>query len=107
GIIKDARPVAERLFSQMKADGLIEFTMPDHGCICFPRPIGIEDTQHFSEWLIANYSLYIVPGECFNAPGHFRVGFALPPEKLGQGLERLAEGLVQYAKAGAAKASVG
>jgi aspartate/methionine/tyrosine aminotransferase len=107
GIIKDARPVAERLFSQMKADGLIEFTMPDHGCICFPRPIGIEDTQHFSEWLIANYSLYIVPGECFDAPGHFRVGFALPPEKLGQGLERLAEGLVQYAKAGAAKASVG
>lgn len=105
-IIKNARPAAERMLSGMKADGLIDLTMPDHGCICFPRAIGVTNTQHLSEWLIQHYSLYIVPGECFDAPGHFRIGFALPPDKLERGLERLSDGLANYVKAGAAKASV-
>lgn len=95
-----ARPVAAAALDEMAGRGLIEPGVTLQGCTCFPRLIGIEDTRSLSRWLTAKHGVVVVPGECFGTPGYLRIGYGLPPERLEEGLGRLAKGLAEYRSSG-------
>ncbi|HKX56686.1 MAG TPA: pyridoxal phosphate-dependent aminotransferase, partial [Xanthomonadales bacterium] len=91
-----ARPIMQKYFATWKAAGLVSGELPEYGCIAFPRLAGIDDTQSFSNWLADRYGVIVVPGELFRAPGHVRIGFALPQQELEQALAHFTEGLKEY-----------
>ncbi|PKP79982.1 MAG: pyridoxal phosphate-dependent aminotransferase [Alphaproteobacteria bacterium HGW-Alphaproteobacteria-18] len=95
-----ARPVAAAALGEMAGQGLIHPGVTLQGCTCFPQLIGVEDTRSLSQWLSAKHGVVVVPGECFSTPGYLRVGYGLPPERLGEGLARLARGLAEYRASG-------
>ena len=86
----------EAALKRMQDDGLISISLPVEGCICFPKVIGVEDTNTLSKWLISNHGVVVVPGECFGKAGYVRIGFALNDITLAEALKRLATGLAQY-----------
>lgn len=95
-IMAAARPVMERYFEKWHAGGQISGILPKYGCITFPRLTGIEDTKSFSSWLADRHGVIVVPGELFRAPGHVRIGFALPEDELEAALACLDQGLEEY-----------
>ncbi|MAK64212.1 MAG: aminotransferase [Maricaulis sp.] len=96
GLLDQARPVFARYHQMWERESLVEGQVPDHGCIAFPRLLGIADTQAFSDWLIAHYGVIVAPGELFSLPGHVRIGFAQPVSRLEQSLSLFTEGLRAY-----------
>ncbi len=96
GVMDVARPIMHSYFAAWKAAGLVSGELPDFGCIAFPRLTGIDDTQSFSNWLADRYGVIVVPGELFRAPGHVRIGFALPQQELERALAHFTEGLKAY-----------
>jgi aspartate/methionine/tyrosine aminotransferase len=95
-IIGRCRPTIEAHWKSWQAEGLIEGELPEFGCVCFPKLIGIEDTEAFSTWLADRSGVIVAPGEFFGAPGHVRIGFAQLPGQLEQGLDALTDGLKTY-----------
>lgn len=95
-----SRPVAAAALKDMTDRGLMEPGVTLQGCTCFPRLAGIEDTRSLSRWLTAKHGVVVVPGECFGAPGYLRLGYGLPPERLEEGLGRLAKGLAEFRDSG-------
>jgi aspartate/methionine/tyrosine aminotransferase len=95
-LLDAARPVYARYHRLWEQENLVEGRVPDHGCIAFPRLLGITDTHAFSEWLIAHYGVIVAPGELFSLAGHVRIGFAQPVDRLEQGLSLFTEGLRAY-----------
>jgi len=77
----------------------LEGTAPDHGLIAFPRVREVGDTRALARHLAREHGVGVVPGEFFGAPGHLRLGFGLPPERLLEALERLQQGLRSFRKA--------
>ncbi|RXZ65577.1 pyridoxal phosphate-dependent aminotransferase [Pelagerythrobacter rhizovicinus] len=96
GMLQQARPIIESYHAHWLAEGLMAGRLPPHGCIAFPRAIGIDDTEHFSEWLADRCGVVVVPGEHFGAPGHIRIGFAHAPADVDYGLQALTDGLKHY-----------
>jgi aspartate/methionine/tyrosine aminotransferase len=88
-VIAAARPIIERYWRAWTADGLIAGALPPFGCIAFPRLPGIMDTTEFADQLAAETGVLVAPGEYFGAPGHVRIGFALPTPALERGLAAL------------------
>lgn len=84
-----SRPIVERVHREWVADGLVTGDLPAHGCIWFPRLVGVEDTAAFSQHLSEVQRVFVAPGEFFGAPGHVRIGFAQDPARLQDGLRRL------------------
>ena len=95
-IMARSRPVISDALMDMEQSGLIEPGSCLDGCVCFPRLVGIDDTELFSKWLRTQHDIVVVPGECFGAAGHVRIGFAMDSVKLSDGLARLADGIVGY-----------
>jgi hypothetical protein len=50
------------------------------------------DAEPLHDWL-RERETSIVPGAFFEAPRHFRLGFAVMPEDVARGLEHLSDGL--------------
>jgi aspartate/methionine/tyrosine aminotransferase len=96
GIMAAARPVMQKYFDRWLADGGISGELPRYGCIAFPRLTDIDDTQSFSSWLADRHGVIVVPGELFRAPGHVRIGFALPAQELETALACFDKGLEEY-----------
>ncbi|GMU69943.1 MAG: hypothetical protein AMXMBFR37_22750 [Steroidobacteraceae bacterium] len=90
-----ARPIMQHYHSGWARAGLIEGALPRHGCITFPRLVGIDDTKAFSDTLAREQAVYVAPGEYFGRAGHVRIGFAQPAARLRQALERLDHALRQ------------
>lgn len=91
-ILAQARPVVEKWVAAMTAEGLVEISLPEAGCIAFPRLVGIQDTEAFAHRLI-DRGVILAPGEYFGRAGHVRLGFGLPREVLAPALEILADEL--------------
>ncbi|PQA85994.1 pyridoxal phosphate-dependent aminotransferase [Hyphococcus luteus] len=100
--ISRSRPGALEELARLKADGIIDLETPDYGCICFPKIIGVEDTRALAQWLVEKHNVYTVAGEFFGAPGYLRLGFAIDPEKLKSGMQRLTEGVEVFRQKGVA-----
>jgi len=62
------------------------------GTTIFPR-LKIGDTEQFVKHLREKFETSVVPGDYFERPQHFRLGFGGPTEELRGGLERLHEAL--------------
>lgn len=95
-VLEKSRPRVEAQFAKWRSEGLLDGALPEFGCISFPRLIGIDDTHAFSDWLLQHYGVIVAPGEFFGAPGHVRIGFGQPLDKLERGLAALDEGLHAY-----------
>jgi len=65
--------------------------IPFHGCIYFPRIVGINNTRQLVESMIEKYRIYTVPGHFFGEPGHIRIGFGTKPEIFEKDLQLFVE----------------
>lgn len=92
-IVRAALPVVGRFYRHWHDEGLVDGPAPIHGCISFPRLVGIDDTAAFSESLVRRSGVVVAPGEYFGAPGYIRLGHAKPVAVLEPALERLTEEL--------------
>jgi len=88
------RPAILRFAAEMAAAGRLEGPVPQHGCVWFPRLCGVTDSSPFAAHLLERYSVIVVPGHFFDAPGHIRLGFGGDPTVVSAGLARLAEALL-------------
>jgi len=104
-VLAAARPVITHAHEQWRREGLVEGVLPEFGCITFPRLVGIDDTLAFSDWLAARSGVIVAPGEHFEAPGHVRIGFGQPVEKLETAIGQLTEGLRAYPRPQQARAA--
>ncbi|WP_323982196.1 pyridoxal phosphate-dependent aminotransferase [Novosphingobium aureum] len=95
-VLARARPIIESYHDHWLAEELVEGPLPAHGCITFPRLVGVEDTLHFSGWLSDRCGVLVAPGDYFGAPGHVRLGFAMEPSRLDYGLQALTDSLMTY-----------
>ena len=80
-----------RTFLEENAEWL-DGVLPRHTVIVFPRLKEEEDAQALHDWLRGRETS-IVPGRFFEAPRHFRLGFAVRTEDVAAGLRNLADGL--------------
>ncbi|MWC45659.1 Aspartate/methionine/tyrosine aminotransferase [Sphingomonas carotinifaciens] len=94
-ILRPAREEMVRRFDTWRSRGLIAGELPEFGCICFPKLIGVRNTRAFSEALLAKSNVIVAPGEFFGEAGHVRLGFGRPLPELVAGLDALEEALVE------------
>jgi aspartate/methionine/tyrosine aminotransferase len=70
----------------------LECVTPPRSLMVFPRLRKEEDSEALHDWLRGRETS-IVPGKYFEFPRHFRLGFAVEPENVIQGLKSLSAGL--------------
>ena len=70
----------------------LDCAVPPRSMTVFPRLRKEEDSDALHDWL-RGWETSIVPGRFFEAPRHFRLGFAVSPEDVAEGLKHLSEGL--------------
>ena len=99
-ILSVTRPVMLRHAARLTELGLIEGEVPSHGCMYFPRVVGVDDTLALARTLWNDFGLLVAPGEFFGAPGHIRLGFATDGPDFERGLERLGVALETLRKSG-------
>jgi aspartate/methionine/tyrosine aminotransferase len=88
-ILVERRPILARHLMAMRDEGLIDGSMPEFGCMAFPRLPGHPDTLELARRLWRDHQLVTAPGEMFGLPGYMRLGLGQPPEQLDEGLSRL------------------
>ncbi|HZD77834.1 MAG TPA: aminotransferase class I/II-fold pyridoxal phosphate-dependent enzyme [Acidobacteriaceae bacterium] len=76
---------------------------PRGGMTAFPWLIRAENSRDFCRAAAAQ-GILLAPGDCFDAPAHFRIGFAAMTGKFPKALERLAEFVRSWSTASMAKA---
>src|SRR3954471_8077380 len=74
---------------------------PQGGMTAFPWLVSGENARPFCE-AATKRGLLLAPGDCFDAPEHFRLGFAAAGEEFPRGLERLGEFVKSWAGRSAA-----
>jgi aspartate/methionine/tyrosine aminotransferase len=79
---------------------VLGWVRPPGGMTAFPWLVSGENARPFCE-AAADRGLLLAPGDCFDAPEHFRLGFAAA-EDFARGLERLGEFVKSWAGKSAA-----
>jgi hypothetical protein len=92
-----SRSIMEPNIAQVRAflaahEEWLDCVVPPRSMTVFPRLRKEEDAEPLHDWL-RERETSIVPGTFFESPRHFRLGFAVMPEDVARGLERLADGL--------------
>ncbi|MFJ7209113.1 capreomycidine synthase [Streptomyces sp. NPDC098789] len=64
--------------------------LPAGGVTAFPELTTVADVSAFADRLDREHGVLVVPGACFGAPRHIRLGFGGPADELTAGLDRLA-----------------
>ena len=75
---------------------LLDCVIPERSMILFPRLKFAADSEPLCDLLRARETS-IVPGRFFEAPAHFRLGFAVRTEDVAKGLENLSVTLKEMA----------
>jgi aspartate/methionine/tyrosine aminotransferase len=88
-MLEKNREIVTRLLDS-RAD--LEAVRPLVGTIVFPR-LKRANTDTFIKLLRDKYETSVVPGRFFEMPSHFRLGFAVEPEVLEEGLLRIGKAL--------------
>ena len=71
--------------------GSLSWVRPKGGTTGFPWLLSGEDTRPFCQ-AAADHGILLVPGDCYDMPTHFRLGFATAaPDAFPKALERLGE----------------
>ena len=68
----------------------IAWIPPNGGMTAFPWLVSGEDSRAFCQGA-AEHGILLAPGDCFDAPPHFRLGFAAVSDKFPDALDRLGE----------------
>jgi capreomycidine synthase len=89
---RNRRELAEWAESQPER---VEWVVPRGGVTAFPRLPLVADSETFCHELARRDRVLLVPGTCFGAPQHVRLGFGGSPIALRQGLRRLEQALQQ------------
>jgi aspartate/methionine/tyrosine aminotransferase len=71
---------------------VLDCVVPRRSMTVFPRLRNEEDSEPLHDWL-RQRETSIVPGKFFEEPRHFRLGFAVRPRDVEEGLARLSAGL--------------
>jgi aspartate/methionine/tyrosine aminotransferase len=74
----------------MEHSDVLGWVRPAGGLTAFPWLRSGEDSRPFCEALVER-SVLLAPGDCFEMPAHFRLGFGASEDRFPRGLERLAE----------------
>jgi aspartate/methionine/tyrosine aminotransferase len=69
---------------------VLGWVRPTGGLTAFPWLLRGEDARPFCEALVER-GVLLAPGDCFDMPAYFRLGFGATEERFPQGLERFAE----------------
>jgi capreomycidine synthase len=69
----------------------VEWIRPQGGVCAFPRLTHVRDTESLCHHLAQQHEVLLVPGRCFNQPGHVRLGFGGATEGVREGLSRLSD----------------
>lgn len=88
--------VANREIVREWADGhadRVSLTLPAGGVAAFPRLHGMADTAEFCDQIFRTHGVLVVPGRCWAAPEHIRLGFGGATDQLVDGLDRLTKAL--------------
>lgn len=81
----------DRFFAE--SSDVLGWVRPRGGLTAFPWLKSGADARGFCQKMAAR-GVLLVPGDCFGAPPHFRLGFGMVnPEKMPEALRRLADGL--------------
>ncbi len=80
--------VLDQLFAQHRDS--IRWVRPRGGLTAFPWLADGSDSREFCRRL-AKAGVLMVPGDCFDLPSHFRIGFAASGERFQPAVERVAE----------------
>lgn len=81
----------------------IGWISPNGGMTAFPWFVSGEDSRAFCQ-AAAEQGILLAPGDCFDAPPHFRLGFAAMTDKFSEALDRLGELVKSWTGAQALKA---
>ena len=76
---------------------------PRGGMTAFPWLLSGEDSRPFCQ-AAAEQGILLAPGDCFNEPPHFRLGFAAMTDKFPEALDRLGEFVKSWSAANMARA---
>src|SRR5579862_2778190 len=76
---------------------------PRGGVTAFPWLLNGENSRPFCQ-AAAEHGILLAPGDCWDAPAHFRLGFAASANKFSEGLQRLGEFVKTWSAANMAKA---
>ena len=68
----------------------VDWVPPRGGVCAFPRLRSVPDVEAFCHRLAREERVLLVPGNCFGAPAHVRLGFGRRTEVLEEGLARVA-----------------
>ncbi|WP_293351076.1 pyridoxal phosphate-dependent aminotransferase [Phenylobacterium sp.] len=92
-VLAATRPVVRGHVDALVADGLLAGDLPPHGCMYFPRVVGVDDTRALAQRLLSEFDVLVAPGEYFGAPGYIRIGYGADAPAIDQGMLRLRAGL--------------
>jgi aspartate/methionine/tyrosine aminotransferase len=81
----------------------IGWISPSGGMTAFPWLVSGEDSRAFCKGA-AEQGILLAPGDCFDAPSHFRLGFAAVSDKFPDALDRLGEFVKTWSGAPAPRA---
>jgi len=95
-ILEGSRPVLQHHAQAMIADGLLDGTIPQYGCMYFPTVLGVRDTLDLAKWLWLRHGILVAPGEYFGSAGSIRIGFGGAAAELDDGLARLHRALKDW-----------
>jgi hypothetical protein len=87
-ILEASRPVLQHYAEAMNADELLEGSVPQYGCMYFPRVPAVRDTLELAKWLWHRHGILVAPGEYFGTAGSIRIGFGSSATELDNGLSR-------------------
>jgi aspartate/methionine/tyrosine aminotransferase len=87
------RPLVAACAEDLRQSGIIEGSVPEHGCMYFPRVAGVDDTATLARRLFERHGVLVAPGEYFGAPGRLRIGYGADTAALRKGLDRLSAAL--------------
>ena len=97
GIAQRNLALLDRLFTEY--EDVVRWVRPTGGMTAFPWLARETDGREFCR-RVARHGVLLAPGDCFEMPAHFRVGFAASGEKFAAALDRIAAILAGRAAAG-------
>jgi capreomycidine synthase len=71
----------------------LSLVLPAGGVAAFPRLDDLPDTDEFCENLFRQRGVLVIPGSCFGAPRHIRLGFGGATDEFLAGLDKLGAAL--------------
>ena len=99
-ILRRTREVAQRNLKVLERfmdehDDVLGWVRPAGGMTVFPWLRNWEDSRPFCEALMKR-GVLLAPGDCFDLPSHFRLGFAATDDRFPRALERFGEFLATW-----------